>query len=88
MTLPDFVIEKETQLLSVFPEIAAMQDVYYSENGRYQQTTEFNGDTGIYCHEYESPLGFGYILYAEAGKWIKAWDMGNEKRSFDWIERD
>lgn len=55
--------------------------------GRYRSVEALtqNG-ISLRIQEYLGPLGAGWMVYAEADGCIRAWDMGPEGRSADWVE--
>lgn len=86
MPLPQEVQDKEVVLQAALTDIAVEQEAFKSLNGKYKQYTSFNGDADVFVHEYVSPLGAGYRVYAKVGNWLKCVDAGTEGSSFDWVQ--
>lgn len=86
MPLPKEVQDKEVVLQAALVDIAIEQDAFKLLNSKYKQYKSFNGDADIFVHEYVSPLGAGYRVYAKTGNWLKCVDVGAENNSFNWVQ--
>lgn len=76
----------DAQLPSYLEAAQAEQDAHYVQFGKYKVIAAVNGNPNVFCHEYHGNLGAGWILYVKENGFTKAIDMGNESRSFDWME--
>lgn len=70
-------------------DVNTIQGEYFQRSGKYKQIkTDESKSADFYVHEYEGPLGKGFIVFEEKDqdgkRMIKSTDYGPEQRSFDW----